>query len=143
MNHSLGYTILILVVYVLAVMRLVRLINYDTILDPLRLWIARKARAAAVAAAEVNAGGMPAQFILWDRRMARWNTLAHFLKCPWCVGFWISLGTAVIPVLILGWPWPSLFAIALAASYLAGLAAPLTEDDMDIVDDEDDFEGDQ
>lgn len=135
---SLGWTVLILVVYVLAVMRLVRLVNYDTILDPLRLWIAHRANAARSAAAEADAADMPTQFALFDQRMARWNTLAHFLKCPWCVGFWISLGTAVVPVLIIGWQWPALFGVALACSYLVGLAAPLTEDDLEIVDDDGD-----
>ncbi|MGV0738225.1 DUF1360 domain-containing protein [Mycobacterium syngnathidarum] len=138
MNLSLGMIILILVIYVLAVMRLVRLVNYDTILDPLRLWIAHRANAARSAAAEADAADMPAQFVMFDQRMARWNKLAHFLKCPWCVGFWISLGTAVVPVLIVGWPWQALFGVALATSYIVGLAAPLTEDDLEIVDDDSD-----
>lgn len=141
MNHSLGFAILILIVYVLAVMRLVRLVNYDTILDPLRLWIAHRANAARAAAAEADAADMPTQFVMFDRRMARWNKLAHFLKCPWCVGFWISVGTAVVPVLIIGWPWPSLFGVALACSYVVGLAAPLTEDDMEIVEGNDSGNG--
>ncbi|OMB79276.1 DUF1360 domain-containing protein [Mycolicibacterium conceptionense] len=135
MNHTIGMTLLVLAVYVLAVMRLVRLINYDTILDPLRLWIARRANAARAAAAEADAADMPTQFAVFDRRMARWNLLAHFLKCPWCVGFWGSLVTAVVPVLVIGWPWWSVFGVALACSYLVGLAAPLTEDDLEIVDD--------
>lgn len=131
---SLGLTVLILVLYVLAVMRLVRLINYDTVLDPLRLWIARRAQTAKSAGEEAESNMQPVASALHLRTMARWNTLAYFLGCPWCVGFWISLGTAIVPVSIIGWPWWALPGVALGCSQIVGLLAPLSADeDIEIV----------
>ncbi|MHC9292044.1 DUF1360 domain-containing protein [Mycobacterium sp. LTG2003] len=132
MNHSLGLTVLILVVYVLAVARLTRLINYDTVLDPLRLWIARRAETARTAAEEAELNSQPTQSAIYLRAMARWNSLAEFLECPWCVGWWVALAGAVPVVYVLGWSWWALVPVALAASYLVGLAAPLSADEMEI-----------
>lgn len=136
MNHSLGLTILILIVYVLAVMRLVRLVNYDTVLDPLRLAVERRVVTARTIAdqTELRADENDAVAKHFRRRQAQWATLAYFLGCPWCVGFWLSLATAIVPVLILGWPWWALFGVALATSHLVGIAAPLSADeDIEIV----------
>ncbi|WP_100458947.1 DUF1360 domain-containing protein [Mycobacteroides abscessus] len=133
MNTGLGLTVLIFIIYVLAVMRLVRLINYDTILDPVRLWIAHRANLAMIAADEARTAGHPVTAQSHTRRMARWNLLAEFLGCPWCVGFWLALAAAVAPVHIIGWPWWAVFGVALACSYVVGLAAPLTADEMEIV----------
>lgn len=114
---SLGTVILVLAVYVLAVMRIVRLINYDTVLDWLRIAVARRAREDTRSEAE----------------RARWSTAEYFLSCPWCVGFWVCLATAIVPVMIVGWPWWALFGVALAGSHLVGVAAPLSSDeDIDI-----------
>ncbi|OHU29032.1 DUF1360 domain-containing protein [Mycobacteroides chelonae] len=141
MNLGLGHAILILVIYVLAVMRLVRLINYDTVLDPLRLWIARRASTAQTASKEAFLAEQPVIAQAHARRMGRWNVLAYFLGCPWCVGFWLSLATGVLPVRIIGWPWWAFAPVALACSYLVGLVAPVSADEMEIVSDED--EGDE
>ncbi|QDF17538.1 hypothetical protein SEA_YAGO84_6 [Gordonia phage Yago84] len=104
---SLGMTVLVLVIYVLAVMRVVRLINFDTILDPIRNTLLKA--------------------------LGREHTLIYFITCPWCVGFWVALASAIAPVLIIGWAWWALFPIALATSHLVGAFAPLTADeDMDI-----------
>lgn len=105
--------IVVLVVYVLAVMRVVRLVNYDTVLDWLRIVIARRAREDTRSEAE----------------RARWSVMEYFLGCPWCVGFWLCLATAIVPVVIVGWPWWALFAVALATSHLVGMLAPLSADD--------------
>lgn len=114
---SLGYVILVLVIYVLAVMRLVRLINADTILDPLRIVIARRARDDARSEAERD----------------RWSTVEYFVTCPWCVSVWLAAGSAWIPVVIVGWPlwwWPL---IGLATSHLVGVCARFSADeDMNI-----------
>lgn len=134
MSVSFGVAVLILVVYVLAVMRLVRLVNYDTVLDPLRVWIARRAQAAKSAADEANDAGQPIMAQAHSRRMARWNTLSYFLGCPWCVGFWLALATAIVPVMTMGWPWWAVFGVGFACSYLVGLVAPLSADDLEIVD---------
>ena len=133
MNISLGYASLVLVLYVLAVMRLVRLVNYDTVLDPLRLLIARRASTARIASDEAYAAGQPIAGAAHSRRRARWNTLAYFLECPWCVGFWLSLATAVVPVLIIGWPWWAVVGVAFACSQLVGMLAPLSAEDVQIV----------
>ncbi|WAB09184.1 hypothetical protein SEA_LITTLEMUNCHKIN_8 [Gordonia phage LittleMunchkin] len=100
-------TILVLVIYVLAVMRVVRLINFDTVLDPLRNAILKA--------------------------LGRESMLLYFITCPWCVGFWVALATAILPVIVVGWAWWALFPVALATSHLVGAFAGLTADeDMEI-----------
>ena len=104
---------LVLVVYALAVMRLTRLINYDAILD--------RPRSALV-------------------RLVRGNpTVVYFISCPWCVGFWVTLATAWVPLWQADNTVAQYIAVALAASMIIGLAAPLSaDDDIDIVDDTED-----
>ena len=102
-----GYTVLILVIYVLAAARLTRLVNADTVLDGPRLAIARRARDTAASGPE--------------RR--RWTTSLYFVQCPWCVGFWICLFSAYLPVHLVRWPWWALVPVALAASHLIGVFA--------------------
>ena len=104
---SLGWTLLTLVVYVLACARLTRLINADTIVDPIRLAIERRARDTRASTPE----------------RARWSTFMYFTQCPWCVGFWLCLASAYLPVHLIGWPWWALFPVALAASHLVGVFA--------------------
>ncbi|EHI13158.1 hypothetical protein KEK_08252 [Mycolicibacterium thermoresistibile ATCC 19527] len=128
-SAAMGFTILVLVIYVLAVARLVRLVNFDTVLDPVRVLIARRAALADRAAAEAGDAGREASAELYRRRAGRWNTLAYFVACPWCVGFWLALATAPIPVGIMGWPWWAVFGVALAASHVVGLMAPLSADE--------------
>lgn len=108
-----GQTALVLTVYLLAVMRLVRLITADTILDPMRIAIARRARDPE----------RP------DPRRSGWAWLEELLGCPWCVGLWLSVAAAGVPVALLGWPWWSLLPLGLACSQLIGMAAPLYTDD--------------
>lgn len=100
---SLGYVVLVLTVYVLAVMRLTRLINSDTILDAPRIWLARK--------------------------FGPNSTLVYFLGCPWCVGMWLSLAGAVGTVYLLDWPWWTLVPVGLACSQIVGMTSPLYSDD--------------
>ncbi|QGH80018.1 membrane protein [Gordonia phage NHagos] len=107
MTVSLGYAIFVLVIYVLAVMRLVRLINFDTVLDGVRVAVVRV--------------------------FGRESKAVYFIGCPWCVGFWVSLATAYLPVALTGLAWWWTFLIALATSHLVGAFAPLTaDDDMEI-----------
>lgn len=100
-------TLLVLVIYVLAVARITRLINADTVFDRIRLIPARAARSALLAGD--------------DKSRARWDTVVYFLECPWCVGMWISLATAIVPVLMLHWAWWTFLPLALAASHLVGV----------------------
>ncbi|UYL88119.1 membrane protein [Gordonia phage Evaa] len=107
MNLSLGESILVLVIYVLAVMRVTRLLNYDTVLDGPRVALMKI--------------------------FGRDSAVVYFFGCPWCVGFWVALATAIVPVLIIGWPWWALIALALATSHLVGLFAGLSADeDMEV-----------
>ena len=108
-----GYTGLVLALYLLSVMRVVRLITADTILDYLRIAIERLAR---------NPDYSP-------NRRSFWAVVGEFFGCPWCVGMWLSVGGAVVPVLLLGWPWWSVLPLGLACSQLVGMAAPLYSDD--------------
>lgn len=103
MDTSLGFAVFTLVIYALAVMRVVRLINFDTILDGMRVTV-------------VKVFGPESK-------------LVYFITCPWCVGFWVSLASAYLPVAIIGLPWWWLFLIALATSYLVGALAGLTADE--------------
>lgn len=97
-------TVVTAVVYVLAVMRVTRLINSDTILDPLRL------------------------------RWAKNATLDYFFSCPWCVGFWLCLGTVWAPMYFADNVGLRYLGFALATSQLVGMAAPLYNDeDIDVV----------
>ena len=122
-------TALVLGVYVLAAMRLTKLINSDTILDPLRLPLGRAATRAQAAAREASLHGNGEQAEFHNRRRRRLQMLVEFIECPWCVGFWIALVGAVVPVLLLGWPWWTVPALGLAASQIIGMAAPLFADD--------------
>jgi hypothetical protein len=95
--------ILALVIYVLVVMRLTRLVNADTILDPLRIRVAH--------------------------RFGPGSGFVYFLSCPWCVGMWISLILAIPFVSYINAPWWSWLPIGLACSQLVGMFAPLYNDD--------------
>lgn len=105
--------VLVLAVYTLAIMRLTRLINYDAILD--------RPRSALV-------------------RFVRGNpTVVYFISCPWCVGFWLCAATAWVPLWHHDNAVARYVAVALAASMVIGLAAPLSaDDDMAIESDDDD-----
>lgn len=125
---SLGHTILVLVIYVLAVASVVRLINYDTILDFVRIAISSRAEAAYTAAGEAETMQQPVIAAEHMKRMGRWNTCLHFMACPWCVSFWVALPTSYVPVSLIGWPAWALIPVTLATRYVVGTAAPLSAD---------------
>ena len=110
---NLGWILLTLAVYTLAAARVVKLINSDTILDGLRLFIARRIR-------DVNRS---------EAERERWAKLDYWMGCPWCAGMWVTFGTVWVPL------WHShnriaqYVSVALAASMLIGLAARWTTDD--------------
>jgi hypothetical protein len=110
---SLGYVLLTLAIYLLAVARLTRLVNYDIVLD----WLAIKV--SNLAQDEKRS----------EVEQERWATVLEFIGCPWCVGWWFALAGAAPTVWVLGWSWWTLVPIALACSYLVGLASPLSEDE--------------
>lgn len=110
---SLGFVILVLVVYVLALMRLTRLVNADTITDPIRIAVARRARDEDRSQTE----------------RARWSTAEYFLACPWCVSMWLAFGTVWLPLFFSANPVVRYVAVALAVSHLVGLFARFASDE--------------
>jgi len=133
---GLGNQILILSLYSLAVMRLTRLVNHDTVLDAVRLIPVRKVRAAQAAVAESARLGQAERAAIFGATVRRWSTVMYFLECPWCVGFWLSLATAVAPVRLIGWPWWAVIPVALAVSHLVGvLAFAAHTEDTEVVED--------
>lgn len=83
---------------VVAVVRLVRLINLDVLLEPVRAWVERRAGA--------------------DSR------LAYLMTCPWCASIWVA--AAVMPAAYAAagtsYTWAEVVFSVLAASYAAGVA---------------------
>jgi hypothetical protein len=97
------HPVLVLSIYVLATMRLTRLVNADTILDPVRIKMAQM--------------------------FGPQSGTLEFFGCPWCVGFWISLAGAAVPVAVLGWSWWWMLPLGLACSQIVGMLAPLSSDE--------------
>ena len=93
-------TILVLVLYVLAAMRVTRLINYDQIMYWLHTSTGNKFGAGS-----------------WQ---------VEFLECPYCIGMWVALSTTWAPILLTGLSWWLYPLIALATSMVIGLLAPLS-----------------
>ncbi|CAA0134571.1 Uncharacterised protein [Mycolicibacterium vanbaalenii] len=130
MNHSLGWTVLILVIYVLAAARITRLINADSITEPARMWIAGRAEAAKTKSDEASAASQPALADSYRKRAARGVKTYDFVICPWCVGFWVSLAGAIYLVpFLLGWHGGWVLPVAFAASHVIGKAAGLAQGD--------------
>lgn len=118
MTDSLGYVVLVLIVYAVAVARVTRLINADTITDPLRVAIERRARDSDRS----------------DRERGRWATLSYFVGCPWCVGMWLALLTTWFPIWLTGLSWWLYPLIAFATSHLVGVCARFADtEDVQIV----------
>jgi hypothetical protein len=124
-------SLIVLIVWFLAIARVTRLINADTILDAPRAWLATRAVTAREDANLAKADGrelFPRQPL--QRRAARWEKTLAFTQCPWCVGMWLALLSAWAPMVLLSWfsrPWyldaVVYLALALAASHLVGVFA--------------------
>lgn len=127
MSDGLGFTVLVLGVYVLAAARVTRLVNADRITDPVRVWAAGRASSARRAVEEALAAGERASAGEHRRVFERWMRVYEFLSCPWCVGFWVALAGAVPVVVVLGWSWWAVVPVALAASQVIGLGAALDD----------------
>lgn len=116
------YWILVGIVYALAVARLTRLINADTIFDRPRLWIAGRARGNLAAAAMSRERQLPG-VEAYEAAAKRWNTAFYFVQCPWCVGMWLAFGTAWAPIYLHTNPVVRYVSLALAVSHLIGVCA--------------------
>lgn len=129
-------SLLALVIYVLAIARLTRLINGDTILDTPRLAIAKRERQHWSIAHGLQPNLDQADRYEHHRAVARrWSTALYFVQCPWCVGLWLTLGTAWIPLWFNTNEVARYVGIALAASHLIGVFAFAADtEDMDIQD---------
>jgi hypothetical protein len=116
--------LLTLVIYVLAVARLTRLINGDTILDPARLWLATRQKQHWSIAHGLQANLDQAELYDHHRDVARrWQTALYFVQCPWCVGMWLTMATAWLPIYYSDNPVVRYVGIALATSHLIGVFA--------------------
>lgn len=115
--------VLVLVLYVLAAMRVTRLVNFDMIMD----WLHTAARAHVYKVENPNCGSRPFRWLgqgIWQ---------VKFVRCPWCVGMWVSLSTTWAPILLTGLSWWLYPLLALSTSMVIGLLAPLSSDDDEIV----------
>lgn len=114
------HTLLILTLYVLVAARLTRLVNYDSVLDWLRLRIARRI-------------SMGQTTLPPPRTLPLWLKWQEFLSCPWCVGFWISVALAPLAIWQLGWEWWTWAVLPWAASHLVGIGDRWVSDSLEIV----------
>lgn len=71
---------------VAAAARITRLFNEDTITQPLRAYLENKAADRWYAADESQPGKLT--HALTAPRA--WRYLAKLVRCPWCLGFWVS-----------------------------------------------------
>jgi hypothetical protein len=97
---------LMVVLTILAVFRVTRLVNEDTITAPLRRWV-------------VGRDGE-----LEPDEVGRWG---YFITCPWCVSIWVGTVVSVVAVL-----WGDnrvvlIGLLALAASASTGLIASMVD----------------
>jgi Protein of unknown function (DUF1360) len=116
--------ILILVIYALAVARITRLINGDTILDRPRLWIAAREKQHREVADAIKIDPSQVKTLEYHESIARrWSTALYFVQCPWCVGMWLTLATAWIPLWYADNAVARYLGVALAASHLIGVFA--------------------
>lgn len=82
-----------------ASLRLTRLVTGDLITEPIRRWI--------------------------DNRYGEESKAADFVRCPWCIGFWISLGVTALAFCpkVGHHPLFLLAATGLTVSWLVAIAA--------------------
>lgn len=128
--------VLILVTYALALARLTRLINADTVLDGPRGWVAGREKRQWSIAHGLQANLDQAQLYEHHRRIARrWSTAMYFIQCPWCVGLWLTLATAWVPLWYADDPVARYAGVALAVSHLIGVCARFADtEDIDFED---------
>jgi hypothetical protein len=136
---SLGYQIVVAVVYTFAVARVVRLINDDVIFDPVRLWVAGHAAwAGRIADNGEGIPGLEEQSVVWRGRQRRWNTAVYWLGCPWCVSIWVAAFTVWVPFWHHGNPVAQYVGAVLAVSHVVGVASRWSSDEeLEIVDADD------
>jgi hypothetical protein len=126
-------SLMVAVVWVLAVARVTRLVNSDVVFDPVRLWVARRLSGLTRAVAEMEElRPLSVQAARLRKVQGRWNTLSYFIGCPWCVGLWVAVFTAWVPLWFSGNRVAVYVGVVLAASHVVGLGARLADDGEDI-----------
>ncbi|MFJ1459757.1 hypothetical protein [Nocardia sp. N2S4-5] len=88
-------TALILAIWVVAVVRLTRLVTHDSLTQPIR---------------SALAGRFPQ------------SKLTYLVHCVWCSSIWTGAASAPVPIYVLGLSWWLLPILALAASQLTAAA---------------------
>lgn len=131
---SLGYVLLALSMYVITVASVTRLVNYDVVFDPIRLWVAKRGSTAHTAAAQAAAAELQNEYDRAMTRYRRWTVLSDFLACPWCVSMWVAAATAPVLIHVIDWPLWTWTWIVFATRYLVGLADRWVAEDIEIVD---------
>ena len=124
-----GMSVMVAVVWVLAVARVTRLVNQDVVFDPVRLWVASRVRGAGDAAAAAEVLDRVGAGRVWRRGERRWLTVEYFLSCPWCVSVWVAGVSAWVPLWFAGNAVAVYVGVVLAASYVVGVAAELLNDE--------------
>ena len=130
---SLGHTLLVLAVYAFASARVTRIINADTILEPLRYRVAKRSERAQIAADEAAAAGESTRAADCQKHAKRWVTVYDWMGCPWCAGQWVAIFGAIPAVWIIKYNWTldwwAVIPLALAASHLIGMGARFVQGD--------------
>lgn len=107
-----------LVLLALGGFRLVRLIGWDTITEPARKWLTGYSDDGAPSLGEVDYDPATGDPVGHSKVRVYVSTL---VRCPWCVGFWLSL--ALYGAWLLSPRWVGIAMIPLALSASFGLIA--------------------
>lgn len=125
--------LLVLVVFLLASMRLTRLINADTITDFVRVAIGNRVRSNEIQTDEAFGRNQIETARAAAKRASRWNGTFKFVQCPWCISWWVALPGAFCAVWVIkyGWTidWWAIVPLALAVSHLVGVLARFADTD--------------
>lgn len=137
---NLGFQIFALALYALALMRVVRLINADRITDRLRTYPGGKIAEHRAAMFEARAFGQTARAQEQERLVLRWDKVLYYVGCPWCVGMWLAILTAWVPLYFAHNPVVQYIVVALAVSHLVGVMARFANTEEIHVEPDDDDE---
>lgn len=119
-------SVIVLLVYALAVARLTRLIAADTITEK-----PRKALTRRLWLADCSFCGKPGASGTLESQLSLWRSTSdtplgvYLLTCQWCVGVWVSLVAAPVVWFWGTSPWLLVPALALAFAQTTGLLAKL------------------
>ncbi|MGA6208042.1 DUF1360 domain-containing protein [Nocardia testacea] len=92
--------LVVTVLYLLAVVRLTRLVVFDKIVEPFRA--------------------------LLVRRLRQGSRITYVVHCPWCVSVWLAAAAAPPAILAAGLSWWTTPLLVFASSHVAGLLAEAT-----------------